>query len=96
MIETLLYELLTTTSSCESFASSADFVFLTTPPSTYTKALKMTRCESIKTAFRKRRLVFGGGRGTEKQKERRPRRVEFGTMVGGGEPETWPTVQDLA
>ena len=60
----------------------------------YAKALKKTRCESIETTIRKRRLFFAGA--VARQNEGRlPHRVMFGTMAGGenprpgGQSKTW-------
>ena len=90
-----------TKSSCESLASSADFV-LTIPPSRTRRALQMTRCESIETTTRKRRL-FPSGVVARQIKERLLSRVMFGTMAGGvnakpgGQFKTWHRciVEDL-
>ena len=51
----------------------------TTP--SYAKALQMTRCESIETTIRERRLFFAGAVARQ-SKERLPSRATFGTMAG--------------
>ena len=66
------------------------------------QALKMTRCESIDTTIRKRRLFFAGGVARQ-SKERLPSRVMVGTIAGvenlrpGGQSKTWHRciVEDL-
>ena len=69
-----------TKSSCESLAFSADVV-PATPPS---PSLKMTRCESIETTIRKRRLYAGAV--ARQSKEQLPSRVMFGMLVSGENP----------
>ena len=48
----------------------------------YTKALKKTRCDSMKTIIRKRRLSFAGAVARQNQ-GRLPRRVMLGNMTAG-------------
>ena len=61
----------------------------------YAKALKMTRCKSIETTIRKRRLVFLGAE-ARPSKVRLPSQVMFGTIAGGensrpgGQYKNWP------
>ena len=81
VIETMLCECVTWTLSAQHFGrfrsvdhqvllrvigfqrrQRADYTILS-----YAKALKKTRCESIETTIRKRRLFFAGGRGAAKQ-----------------------------
>ena len=57
----------------------------------YAKALKVTRCESIDTTIRKRRLLLAGA-ATRQNTGQSPSRVMSGTMAGG----TSRTVQDSA
>ena len=45
----------------------------------------MTRCESIETTIRERRLFFGGVVARQ-SKERLPSQVLIGTMAGGENP----------
>ena len=60
----------------------------------FAKALKKTRCESIQTTIRKRRLFIAGAVARQ-TKGRVPRPVMFATMTGGegrrpgGQPKNW-------
>lgn len=108
VIETLLYGCMTWTLSAQHFArlrsvhhqillrvigfqrrQRGDYRTLS-----YAKALKQTRCESIETTIRKRRLFFAGAVARQ-PKGRLPSRVMFGTMTGGegrrpgGQPKSW-------
>ena len=51
----------------------------------YTKPLKMIRCESTETTIRKRWLCFAGAAALL-NKERLPSRAVYGTMAGGENP----------
>ncbi|MEP3868643.1 MAG: hypothetical protein ABJM32_09625, partial [Parasphingorhabdus sp.] len=109
VIETLLYGCVTWTLNADHFAklrSAHHEVLLRvigfqrrlrTDHTTlsYAKALRITRCESIETTIRKRRLFFAGA--VVRQHEGRlPSRLMFGTIAGGGspkpggQPKTWP------
>ena len=108
VIGTLLYGCVTWTLSAQRFArirsahhhvllrvidfqrrQSTDYTTLS-----YAKALKKTRCESIETTIRKRRLFVAGGVARQKV-GRLPRRVMLRKMtVGegrgpGGQPKSW-------
>jgi hypothetical protein len=108
VVETLLYGCVTWTLSAQHFAklrSAHHRVLLRvigfqhrqrTDHTTlsYAKALKKTRCESIETTIRKRRLFFAGA--VARQNEGRlPRRVMLGKLTGGegrrpgGQPKSW-------
>ena len=52
----------------------------------YAKALKKAQCESVETTIRKRRLLFAGAV-QRTHNERLTRRVMFGTMAGGENPD---------
>ena len=119
MIETLLYGCVTWTlgaEHCGKLLTVHHQVLLRVivgfqrrQPADYTtlsnaKALKKTRCESIETTMRKRRLFFAGA-AARQNKWRLPLlgRVVFATMTGGegrrpgGQPKTWHRclVEDL-
>ena len=51
----------------------------------YSKALKQTHCDSVKTVVRRRRLLFAGAVAT-KHNGRLPHRVMFGVVSGGEKP----------
>ena len=72
------------------FQSRADHVNLS-----YAKALQKTKCESIATTIRKRRLFFAGAM-VRQNKGRIPSRIMFGANSRWKKRGTWSATEQLA
>ena len=107
VVETLFYGCATWTLSTKHFSKlrSVHLVLLRViglqgrqrtdrTPLSYAKALKKTRCESMKTSFRKQRLLFAVAVARQKNESRLPSRVIVAATGRegprpGGQSTTW-------